>query len=128
MSSFIQEHRQNTIEENNTAQESLLDFLENLHPSLTEIVFKEPLNGDLDFAILKECNFTNITSIKCLPGNITSVTNLPEKITEFVCPQNLLIELDGLPKSLTILEIPDNGLKSLDFKFFFVQNAKFFYL
>jgi hypothetical protein len=116
MSSFIQERRQNTIEENNTAQESLLDFLENLHPSLTEIVFKEPLNGDLDFAILKECNFTNVSSIKCLPGNITSVTNLPETITEFVCPQNLLIELEGLPKSLIILEIPDNGLKSLDFK------------
>jgi transcription elongation factor Elf1 len=41
---------------------------------------------------------------------------LPETITEFVCPQNLLIELQDLPKSLIVLEIPDNGLKSLDFK------------
>jgi transcription elongation factor Elf1 len=116
MSFFIQERRQNIIEENNTAQEYLLDFLENLHPSLTEIVFKEPLSGDIDFSILKECNFTNITSIRFPIGNITRVTNLPETIVSFECPQNLLIELIGLPKSLIILEIPDNGLKSLDFK------------
>lgn len=116
MSSFIQERRQNIIEENNSAQEYLLDFLENLHPALSEIAFKEPLNGDLDFSILKECNFTNVTSIKCPPGNITSVRNLPEGITEFICPQNLLIDLEDLPKSLVVLEIPDNGLKSIPFK------------
>lgn len=116
MSSFIQERRQNIIEENNTAQEYFLDFLENLHPALSEIAFKEPLSGDLDFSILKECNFTNVTSIRCLQGNITSVRNLPEGITEFICPQNLLIELADLPKSLVVLEVPDNGLKSLNFK------------
>lgn len=116
MSSFIQERRQNIIEENNSAQKDLLDFLENLHPSLNEIVFKESLNGDLDFSILKECNFTNITSIKIKPGNVTSVRNLPETITEFECPQNLLVDLEDLPKSMVVLEIPENGLKSLDFK------------
>ena len=116
MSSFIDERRQNIIDENNNAQASLLDFLENLHPALPEIVFKEPLNGDLDFSILKECNFTNVTSIKCLPGNITSIHNLPEGITEFICPQNLLIQLEHLPKTLVVLEIPENGLKTLDFK------------
>ena len=60
MNSFIEERRQNILEEKNTGQQEVLDILENLHPAITELVFKEPLSGDIDFTILKECNFTNI--------------------------------------------------------------------
>ena len=116
MNSFIEERRQNILENNNTAQQDVLDVLENLHPAITELVFKDPLNGDIDFSILKECNFTNITAIKFVPGNITSIRNLPETITELSCPDNLLIDLEDLPSSIIVLEIPENGLKSLHFK------------
>jgi Leucine-rich repeat (LRR) protein len=120
MNSFIEERRQNILEEKNTAQQDVLDFLENLHPAVTELVFKEPLNGSIDFTILRECNFTNITSIKFVPGNITSIINLPNSITELSCPNNLLVDLDDLTnsggKSLVVLDIPENGLKHLDFK------------
>jgi len=115
MNSFIEERRQNILEEKNTGQQDVLDILENLHPAITELVFKEPLSGDIDFAILKECNFTNITAIKFVPGNVTSIRNLPETITEFSCPNNLLIDLEDLPSSIVVLDIPENGLKSLDF-------------
>ena len=116
MNSFIEERRQNILEEKNSAQQDVLDYLENLHPAITELVFKEPLSGDIDFAILKECNFTNIRAIKFVVGNITSIRNLPETISELSCPNNLLIDLEELPGSIVVLEIPENGLKSLDFK------------
>lgn len=120
MNSFIEERRQNILEEKNTAQQDVLDFLENLHPAITELVFKEPLSGSIDFSILSNCDFTNITSIKFVPGNITSIINLPNTITELSCPNNLLVDLDDLSNSggnsLVILEIPENGLKHLDFK------------
>lgn len=120
MNSFIEERRQNILEEKNTAQEEILNYLENLHPAITNLVFKEPLSGSIDFSILKECNFTNITSIQFVPGNITSIINLPDTITELSCPNNLLVELEDLKnsggKSLVVLNIPENGLKDLDFQ------------
>ena len=117
MNSFLEESRQVAIQpENNTAQQQLLDFLETLHPSITELVFKETLTGDLDFQILRECNFTNITSIKIPPGSVTSIRNLPDFITELVCSRNLLIELEDLPPSLVILEVRNNGIKRIDFR------------
>lgn len=122
MNSFIEERRQNILEEKNNAQQDVLDYLENLHPAINELVFKEPLSGSIDFSILKECNFINITSIKFVPGNITSILNLPDTITELSCPNNLLIDLDDLKNSggasLVVLNIPENGLKDLDFKMF----------
>jgi len=120
MNSFIEERRQNILEEKNTAQQDVLDYLENLHPAITELVFKEPLSGSIDFSILSTCNFTNITSIKFVPGNITSIINLPNTITELSCPNNLLVDLDDFSNSgghsLVVLEIPENGITHLDFK------------
>jgi len=117
MSSFLEEKREVALDStNNTAQADLLDLLETLHPAITDLVFPGPLTGDLDFNILQECNFTNITSIKISPGNLTSVRNLPDFITEFACPSNLLIELEDLPPNLVILDIKDNGIKRLNLK------------
>lgn len=117
MSSFLEEKRQVALDiTNNTAQEQLLDFLETLHPAITELIFTESLTGDIDFHILTECNFTNITSIKFIEGNITSIRNLPDRITELICPANLLIELNNLPQKLIILDIRENGVKKIDFR------------
>jgi len=117
MSSFLEEKREFALQpENNTAQADLLDLLETLHPAITDLVFPGTLTGDLDFNILQECNFTNITAIRIPPGNITSVRNLPDFISEFACPSNLLIELEDLPPKLVILDIKDNGFKRMSFR------------
>jgi hypothetical protein len=114
---FLEERREFSIQpENNTAQQQLLDFLENLHPSLTEIVVKEPMTGDLDFQILKECNFTNVSSLQFAPGNITSIRNIPDHITQLICPRNLLVELEDLPPRITVLEVNENGIKYMNFR------------
>jgi Leucine-rich repeat (LRR) protein len=113
--SFIEEQRKNTIEENNTAQSEFLDILDNLNPQLYDISVREPLYGDLDFSVLKECNFTNITSLQFAKGNITSLNNIPEGITKIVCEDNLLVEIN-VPSSINELNVSGNGIKYLDFK------------
>ena len=52
--SFIDEQRKNIEEENNTAQSEFLDFLDHLHPQVSDIAVNAPLSGELDFYILKE--------------------------------------------------------------------------
>jgi Leucine-rich repeat (LRR) protein len=113
--SFIEEQRKNTIEENNTAQSEFLDILDNLNPQLYDISVREPLYGDLDFSVLKDCNFTNITSLQFAKGYITSLNNIPEGITKIVCEDNLLVEIH-VPSSINELNVSGNGIKHLEFK------------
>ena len=112
--SFIEEQRKNA-QENNTAQADFLDFLDHLNPQVSDISIREPLSGDLDFSVLKECNFSNITSLQFEKGNITSLKNIPEGITKLICMDNLLVELD-LPASIVEANVSGNGLKHIDFK------------
>lgn len=112
--SFIEEQRQ-TAQENNTAQADFLDFLDHLNPQVSDIIIREPLSGDLDFSVLKECNFSNITSLQFEKGSITSLKNIPEGITKLICMDNLLVDLD-LPASIVEINVSGNGLKHIDFK------------
>ena len=112
---FIQERREHTLAENNTAQNQILDLLDISLPSISELIVKTPLYGDLDFEVLEKCNFKNITSILLPPGEITSIRNLPDTITRLICAENLLIELRDLPKSIQVIEVPNNGLTHIDF-------------
>jgi hypothetical protein len=112
--SFIEEQRKNA-QENNTAQGDFLDFLDHLNPQVSDISIREPLSGDLDFSVLKECNFSNITSLQFEKGNITSLKNIPEGITKLICMDNLLVELD-LPASIVEANVSGNGVKHIDFK------------
>ena len=114
--SFIEEQRNNTIEENNTAQSEFLDVLDNLNPQQYDISVREPLYGDLDFSVLKECNFTNITSLQFAKGSITSLKNIPAGITKIVCEDNLLVDIDNIPSSIIELNVSGNGIKHLEFK------------
>lgn len=111
---FIEERNKNTIQENNTAQSDFLDFLDHLNPQVSDIILREPLSGDLDFSVLKECNFTNITSLQFAMGSITSLKNIPEGITKIICEDNLLLNIDNLPISLVELNVSGNGIKQLD--------------
>jgi hypothetical protein len=112
--SFIEEQRQNA-QENNTAQSDFLDFLDHLNPQVSDIIIREPLTGDLDFSVLKECNFSNITSFQFEKGSITALKNIPEGITKLICMDNLLVDLD-LPASIVEVNVSGNGLKHIDFK------------
>jgi hypothetical protein len=115
---FIEQQRQTIIEEGsaNSGQTDLLDYLDHLNPQLSDIIFREPLTGDLDFTVLKECNFTNITSLQFVKGKITSLKNIPEGITKLICPENLLTEFPELPTSIVELNLKENGIKQMDLK------------
>jgi hypothetical protein len=113
--SFIEEQRKNIIAENNTAQSDFLDVLDHLNPQISDIIVREPLSGDVDFTVLKECNFTNITSLQFAQGNITALKNIPDGITKIICEDNLLVDIDNLPDSIVELNVSGNGIKHLDF-------------
>jgi hypothetical protein len=111
---IIQEQRQRILKENNTAQTRLKDILEKFNKASRELVLIDPLHGDLDFSILKEYGITNLSKITCTKGEITSVVGLPESVSIFECPDNLLINLENLPSGLTTIEIPHNYLERID--------------
>ena len=119
MSNIIEERRQNILQDTTTAtsQRELLDVLDNLLPTIDQLVFKEPLHGDIDFAVLKDCGFNNITSILFESGDITSVRNIPTQVTRLQISNNLLTHLEDLPESLTVLDAEKNGLRELDLSY-----------
>lgn len=112
--SFLEEQRRSVIENENTAQEQFLDFLETLSPEITELRMREPLSGEIDLSILKECNFNIIDTIVFQKGKITHIRNIPLGIKYFHCPENLLIELRELPDTLIDLDIHNNYLKHIN--------------
>jgi len=111
---FAEEQRRAVIEDENTAQSAFLDFLETLSPEVTEIVLREPLSGDIDLSILKECNFHIIHRIAFVPGKITSIRNIPLGIKRLECPENLLVELTDIPDTMVHLILHHNYLKHID--------------
>jgi hypothetical protein len=111
---FAEEQRRAVIEEENNAMQQFLDFLETLSPEVTEIVLREPLSGDIDLSILKECNFHMIDRIAFVPGKITSIRNIPLGIKRFECPENLLVELPDCPETIVDLILHHNYLKHID--------------
>lgn len=111
--SLIDRQRETAISEN-SGQKTIFDVLENLFATDTDIFFKEPLVGDIDLEVLKECNFTNIEKLRFSPGQITSLKNIPKNIKELSCPKNLLIQVDDLPESLEMLDLEGNGIKHID--------------
>lgn len=113
---IIEQKRQSIMENSSTAsgKRELLDVLENLLPTIDELVFKEPMHGDIDFSVLTECGFNNITSIVFETGDVTNIRNLPNHITRIDIVGNLLTHLEDLPESLVDLNVSDNGIKRLD--------------
>ena len=112
MNNIIEEKRQSI--QNTSSNRELLDILENLLPTIDELVFKEPMHGDVDFSVLTECGFNNITSIVFEVGDVTNIRNLPGQITRLHIAGNLLTHLEDLPESLSDLNAENNGIKQLD--------------
>jgi len=113
---ILEEKRQHILQESSTAssQRELLDTLDNLLPTIDQLVFKEPLHGDVDFSVLTDCGFHNITSIVFESGDVTNIRNLPKQITRLHIANNLLTHLEDLPESLVDLNAAGNGLQQLD--------------
>ena len=112
MNNIIEEKRESI--ENTSSNRELLDILENLLPTIDSLVFKEPMHGDVDFSVLTECGFNNITSIVFEAGDVTNIRNLPGQITRLHIAGNLLTHLEDLPESLSDLNAANNGIKQLD--------------
>ena len=113
---IIREQRENIIENNNTAQYQLKGFLENMNKSLNQIFIRDSLHGDLDFSVLTDYGIQNITEISLEKGEITSISNLPDSLLSFICPENLLIELNDIPRSIQKIEVPRNHIQTIDLK------------
>lgn len=110
---MIQERREDIIQNNNTAQQQLMDMLETLNKRTNVLHFREPFHGDLNLAILREMGFGAVQKLIFMEGDITSIENIPDGIVHFECPMNMLVTLDGLPSSLETLIIPNNYLTTL---------------
>ena len=112
---IIKEQRETIMKENNTAQEKLRLMLDKLNKNINTLDINIPLQGDINFSILKEEDFTHIKTIIIEKGEITNITGIPEGLTKLVIQQNLLFNLSDLPGSLRHLEIPYNYLSELNF-------------
>jgi hypothetical protein len=109
----IREQREYVIHENNNAQDQLIGVLENLSKSTNVLEINESMHGDLDFSVLQEYEMGKIQSIILRAGEITSISNLPQNLISFECPNNLLISLENLPGSLKHINISNNYVASI---------------
>lgn len=110
---MIQERREDIMQNNNTAQQQFADILESLNKRADVLQFREPFHGDLNLAILREMGFGAVQKLIFMEGDITSIENIPEGITHFECPMNLLVTLNGLPHSLETLIVSNNYLTTI---------------
>ena len=103
--------RKTILETNNTAQRELQLLIDALEDGVSLLSIEQSLYGDLDFSVLSK--FTNIKSIILTEGNITSVVNIPDWITQFKCSGNLIDALDSLPSKLIQLECDRNQITTI---------------
>jgi hypothetical protein len=113
---MIDETRQSIIRDNNTAQQSLEFLLDNVGPNTRDLVFGDVLYGDVDFSILANKGFRNVSKIHFTkPGKITSVINLPATLEVFSCPEQLLTEFTNTLPRVSELNLANNPISSIDF-------------
>lgn len=110
----IQEEKTYILSENNTAQQQLIDLLDTLNPTTTvELNIDYALSGAVDFSILGSMGFTKIKKINLGKGKITSIDHIPNTVTEFNCPENILIHLK-LPSEIKIVNCSHNHISDLE--------------
>ncbi len=114
--SKIEELRSHVLSNTDTAQSSLESFLDKLDSTHTsELRFDLPFHGDLDFSILKDRGFKKVVSVIFeKEGEITSVMNIPEGITELSINDQLIVEFGKLPDSIESLSLSDNYITKFD--------------
>jgi hypothetical protein len=103
------------LEENNHAQEEFEAFLKKVPKKTKELNITIPLHGHVNLSVLSQSGYKNIQFILFQEnGEITSITNIPEKVRILECHNNLLEELRDLPESLEELRITHNLISALD--------------
>jgi len=110
---IIEQQREDIITENNTAQESLINLLETGNRTTQLLRLRDAYHGDLDFSVLSEYGYENVTHIIIEKGEITSITGLPKGLFSLICPANLLVELVDLPVGLKHIDVRNNYIKSI---------------
>lgn len=114
--SVIDERRESVMRNNNTAQDTLSFLLEKMNQDIKELVVGVELHGDVDFGILKENGFRFVSAIRFTkPGEITTVSNLPNQLKVFECPNQLLVEFASVLPYLEELNLEGNSLRRVDF-------------
>jgi|TARA_Y100000389_G_scaffold204641_1_gene258536 hypothetical protein len=111
---FVSQEREKILLNDNTAQERLVNILETMNIKNTTLEINESLSGDLDFSILSTNGFRSIQTIIIPQGSITSINNLPDGLNNFVCKDNLLLNIETFPSSLTTIIINNNYLTYID--------------
>ena len=111
---FITQEREKILFTDNTAQQRMVDLLEDMNKKISTLEFSNSLHGDLDFSVLFDMGFRGIDTIVIPEGNITDITNLPKGLNTFICKRNLIVSIKSLPSSLTNITINNNYLSEID--------------
>tara|TARA_B100000902_G_C27292189_1_gene907790 strand:- start:170 stop:1606 length:1437 start_codon:yes stop_codon:yes gene_type:complete len=111
---FITQEREKILFTDNTAQQRMVDLLEDMNKKISTLEFSNSLHGDLDFSVLFDMGFRGIDTIIIPEGNITDITNLPKGLNTFICKRNLIVSIKSLPSSLTNITINNNYLSEID--------------
>jgi hypothetical protein len=77
------------------------------------ISLPDGIHGNLDFKVMSELNYSNVTEIIIGKGEIQNIFNLPSTIKTFVCGRNNLKNL-MIPQNIEILDISHNEFTSID--------------
>lgn len=112
----IRKLQQNIIEKDNTAQTNLLGILEKMDTNITHLEITRPLSGNLDFSVLENQGYKKVKSIALsdYSGQVTNISNLPEKLEKLVCHNQRLMDLENLPETLIELDCQNNHISHLD--------------
>ena len=112
--SITDQSRETIIIEKNTAQNRLIDILENYSRESSHLTIQEQLHGDIDFYHIREMGFGLVDTITIGKGEITNIKNIPKGIVSFTCIENLLKNIDALPSSLTHINVSGNLLENIE--------------
>lgn len=107
------QEREDIINEKNTAQQQLKDFLETYNKQSDILNINELLYGDVDLSIIQEEGFQLVKKIYFHPGKITSISNVPKGILLLECDNNILLSINNLPGSLESLSLSNNLLETV---------------
>lgn len=124
---FLEQTRQEIIEQRNTAQaqmESLIRHqISSSKQALTELRFPDSLSGDIHFARLPidmKIALKNVTALSFVKGEITSIQGwtVMTKLQTVEAPDNFLVQLGFEVKSMSMpwktLNVKGNGLENIE--------------
>ena len=115
--SLVQEI-QEIISDKSHTQNEMVSYIQSHYgksnKTLVEITIPIFLQGNLDLGILNSLYPSLQYLYFTQKGKITGLYNIPKKLEQLHCTNQLLTELSGLPSSLQVLNISHNVLSKLD--------------